>query len=102
MDRRLDVPGSETAGDLHHFGTSPTGAAGQVLMLPRGATMKRTARLRWSALIILLMLPAGAFLMLPASVRAADLKFPPLTGRVVDDAGVLSASTIGELDQMLA
>jgi uncharacterized protein len=33
---------------------------------------------------------------------AADLKFPPLTGRVVDDAGVLNPSTISQLDAMLA
>jgi uncharacterized protein len=33
---------------------------------------------------------------------AADLKFPPLTGRVVDDAGILSASTKRALDEMLA
>lgn len=40
-----------------------------------------------------------AFLFVPA--RAA-LSFPPLTGRVVDDAGALSADTRAQLDQMLA
>lgn len=49
----------------------------------------------WSAIF-------AAFLLLAAPARAADLKFPPLTGRVVDGAGILSASTIGELDEMLA
>ncbi len=33
---------------------------------------------------------------------AADLKFPPLIGRVADYAGVLSPSTISQLDAMLA
>ena len=33
---------------------------------------------------------------------AADLKFPPLSGRVVDDANILSASSKSELDTMLA
>jgi uncharacterized protein len=33
---------------------------------------------------------------------AADLKFPPLTGRVVDNAGILTNTAIDTLDQMLA
>ena len=33
---------------------------------------------------------------------AADLKFPPLTGRVVDDAGILTDNTRNTLDQVLA
>ncbi len=47
------------------------------------------------ALLILLLI-----LALPA--LASEPKFPPLTGRVVDDAGVLNASTRGELTDMLA
>jgi uncharacterized protein len=47
------------------------------------------------ALALLLVVVAGhAF--------AADLKFPPLTGRVVDDARILSHATISQLDAMLA
>jgi len=45
---------------------------------------------------------ASMFLLLAARALAAELKFPPLTGRVVDDAGILSASTKSELDEMLA
>jgi uncharacterized protein len=48
-----------------------------------------------SALLFLL-------LILASSAIAAEPKFPALTGRVVDDAGVLSASTQGELTDMLA
>jgi uncharacterized protein len=48
-----------------------------------------------SALLILL-------LILGSNALAAEPKFPPLTGRVVDDAGVLSASTQSQLTDMLA
>jgi len=48
-----------------------------------------------SALLILL-------LILPSPALAADPKFPALTGRVVDDAGILSASTQSELTGMMA
>lgn len=41
------------------------------------------------------------FLLIGAAAFAAP-KFPVLTGRVVDDAHVLSASTVQSLDQMLA
>ncbi len=44
----------------------------------------------------------AGFMTLAASAFAADLKFPPLTGRVVDDSGILSASTVGQLNEMLA
>jgi uncharacterized protein len=48
-----------------------------------------------SALLILL-------LALTSPALAAEPKFPALTGRVVDDAGVLSDSTKGQLTLMLA
>ncbi len=41
-------------------------------------------------------------LTLASSALAATPKFPALTGRVVDDAGVLNSSTVGELTLMLA
>ena len=41
-------------------------------------------------------------LILASPALAAEPKFPPLTGRVVDDAGMLSASTQSELTDMLA
>jgi uncharacterized protein len=45
-----------------------------------------------------------AFLMLlfAAPALAAGPSFPPLTGRIVDDAHILNASTQSELDSMLA
>ncbi len=51
-------------------------------------------RAGWALLILLLILASPAL--------AAEPKFPALTGRVVDDAGVLSASTQSELTGMLA
>jgi uncharacterized protein len=42
------------------------------------------------------------FVLIAARAFAADLKFPALTGRVVDGAGILTSTTIGTLDQMLA
>src|ERR1700722_11836567 len=49
---------------------------------------------------------AGALLLLllilASPALASEPKFPPLTGRVVDDAGVLSAATQAQLTDMLA
>ena len=53
------------------------------------------ARTFWAAALVLLMALAGA-------ARAAEPSYPALTGRVVDEAGVLSASTKSGLTQMLA
>jgi uncharacterized protein len=64
-------------------------------MLPRRPTMTGRSHIAWTVLLLGFVLRAG-----PAF--SADLKFPPLTGRVVDDAGILSPSTISELDEMLA
>jgi uncharacterized protein len=52
------------------------------------------ARLRWPLGLI------GAFLFI--GVALAGPKFPPLTGRVVDDAHILSPATQSELSSMLA
>src|SRR3984957_18223933 len=41
-------------------------------------------------------------LMLATPALASEPKFPPLTGRVVDDAGVLNAATQAQLTDMLA
>ena len=49
---------------------------------------------RWLLLVVLLVLASATL--------AATPKFPPLTGRVVDDAGVLNASTQSQLNDMLA
>jgi len=64
-------------------------------MRSRDATKDCGSHFVWSALVV-------AVLLLAAPALAADLKFPALTGRVVDDAGILSPSTISELDEMLA
>ena len=48
------------------------------------------------ALLILL------FLIFASSAHATEPKFPALTGRVVDDAGILDASTQSQLTEMLA
>ncbi|MGD1028213.1 TPM domain-containing protein [Candidatus Binatus soli] len=48
----------------------------------------------WALLILLLILASPAL--------ASEPKFPPLTGRVVDDAGVLNVHTRGQLTGMLA
>jgi uncharacterized protein len=41
-------------------------------------------------------------LIFASSAMAAELKFPSLTGRVVDDAGILDTSTQSQLTEMLA
>jgi uncharacterized protein len=51
-------------------------------------------RARWALLVLALMLASSAI--------AAAPKFPPLTGRVVDDANILDASTQSQLTEMLA
>ena len=48
------------------------------------------------ALLILL------FLIFASSAHAAEPKFPALTGRVVDDAGILNLTTRNEITDMLA
>ena len=53
------------------------------------------ARTFWAAALVLLMALAGV-------ARAAEPSYPALTGRVVDESGVLSASTRTGLSQMLA
>jgi uncharacterized protein len=64
-------------------------------MLPRRPTMTGRSHIVWTVLLLGFVLRAGV-------AFSADLKFPPLMGRVVDDAGILSPSTISELDEMLA
>src|SRR5271157_6041117 len=64
-------------------------------MRPRCAWADSGTRARWVLLIFLL-------LILASPALASEPKFPPLTGRVVDDAAVLSADTRGELTDMLA
>jgi uncharacterized protein len=64
-------------------------------MLPRRSTMIGRSHMAWTALVM-------GFVLLAGPAFSADLKFPPLTSRVVDDAGILSPSTISELDEMLA
>jgi len=60
---------------------------------------RRVTQSRYTSRFALLIL---LLLILTRSARASEPKFPPLTGRVVDDAGVLSASTQNQLTDMLA
>ena len=60
----------------------------------RCAWADRGAGAGWVSLILLLIFASPAL--------ASEPKFPPLTGRVVDDAGVLSSSTQSDLTDMLA
>ena len=53
-----------------------------------------STRAQWAWLVLLLILTSPAL--------ASEPKFPALTGRVVDGAGVLSASTQNQLTNMLA
>jgi len=63
-------------------------------MAPSHFMPRRWALAKWCALVLLLALArAGA---------AAEPTFPPLSGRVVDDAGILSPSTVNQLTAMLA
>jgi uncharacterized protein len=61
----------------------------------RRRAQSRYPRQARCALLILL-------LILVSPTLAAEPKYPLLTGRVVDDAGVLNSSTMGELNLMLA
>ena len=63
-------------------------------MRPRPATVRRRIY-ALACVTLMLALTAGA-------ARADGPKFPPLTGRVVDDAGVLSDDTRATLTEMLA
>jgi uncharacterized protein len=68
-------------------------------MRTRCACADRGLRARWATLILLLIF----FLPILASpALAAEPKFPSLTGRVVDDAGVLDTWTQSELTDVLA
>ena len=67
------------------YRAKPAGATGQILMRIRCAWADRGAGAGWALLILLLILASPAL--------ASEPKFPPLTGRVVDDAGVLNAYT---------
>ncbi len=78
--------------NFHHHAASPTSAAGQVLMRP-GHAINWLGQAGLSAFLLLL---------LAAPALASGPSFPRLTGRVVDDAHILSASTQGELTAMLA
>lgn len=60
----------------------------------RSAAADSGTRARWAWLVLALIFSSSAL--------AAEPKFPALTGRVVDEANVLNASTQSELTDMLA
>ncbi len=63
-------------------------------MPPRHHMQRTVTRAQWCAIVLLL-----AF---AAPILAAEPQYPRLTGRVVDDARILSSSTVDELTRMLA
>jgi uncharacterized protein len=63
-------------------------------MLPRRSSSRPRAGAGWTAVVLLLLFAASAL--------GAEPKFPALTGRVVDDAGILNPSTVSRLTAMLA
>jgi uncharacterized protein len=63
-------------------------------MRPRRASACSVIRAASALLVLLLTLWSPAL--------ASEPNYPTLTGRVVDDAGILDSSTIGELTEMLA
>src|SRR5208337_459914 len=81
MGRSDRLPRYESPRDFHDHRASPAGTSGQILMRIRSAWADRGTRAGWALLILLLILARPAL--------ASEPKFPPLTGRVVDDAGVL-------------
>lgn len=53
-------------------------------------------------MVLLRYLLAGLFALLLSTIAAtADPKYPPLTGRIIDEAGLLSANDRFEIEQML-
>lgn len=57
---------------------------------------------RFAATIATICQTLALVVALALTARAEGLSFPPLTGRVVDDAGILSPTTDSELTDMLA
>src|SRR3974390_1539728 len=64
----------------------------------RDRASQRSSSLLHGLIVSIVTLCAVALMVSP--VRAA-MSFPPLTGRVVDDAGILSPDTRARLEQML-
>src|SRR5262245_59397354 len=60
--------------------------------------MRATPNIRMRAAVAAL---AGLLALLVCRSALAELRFPPLTGRVVDDAGLLSADEKAALEQEL-
>src|SRR4051794_20870522 len=83
MDRLHPLPGRQGEGEFHHLRRVPGRAQGQVLI------RSLLAACLWVGLAALPAVAAGP-------------QFPPLTGRVVDDAGVLSPAAQGQLTAELA
>jgi len=92
-DRSVDrLSRHESSRDVHNQRSSQAGADGKILM--RHATIGERAQASWLMLAMFMLLASTGF--------AAEPKFPELTGRVVDDAGILDASTTSQLTDMLA
>src|ERR1039457_6772926 len=98
MGRFVHVSRSQSPRNFHHLGASSAGAPGQVLM----RTRLRDARVSRLGGVAIGALALSFLLFCAGTVLGAEPKYPQLSGRVVDDAGVLTASTKSQLTDMLA
>ena len=94
------VPLDQAAGSVHRRFRSPGGAEGEVLTRQREslhARLRPRASFVWPQALVVALLAA-----LWASAALAAANFPPLTGRVVDQANILSPVTKADLERKLA
>jgi len=91
----MTLTSSATERRRSSFFPSPIAGRGRRFQRQVRDQISETPHMRYALLTLIL-------LILAAPALAAEPKFPPLTGRVVDDAGVLDASTTTELTDMLA
>src|SRR6266851_2668225 len=96
----VGLSAEEALQDAGDFPTGATGASGQVLMRSRRATEGWGAHTFQRALIVALFFTG--FALGARSARASEPTYPALTGRVVDEAGILTDSTRAALIDMLA
>src|SRR5438445_10986397 len=94
MDRGHVLPKPEGSRDFKPFRRGSEGPSGQILMPQRGAPLSPRRSLFCLTIALLSLAPTLAF--------ADELRFPTLTGRVVDEAGVLTTATRDAITQSLA
>ena len=98
---RRRVPLDQADGGVHRQRRGADAAAGEVLTRQRQSLMPRLDRRRrsfvWPQALVVALLAA-----LWAQRGACAANFPPLTGRVVDQANILSAGHAGRSERKLA